>query len=715
MKKILLVISLISILFLVGCKTNENEINDKNNEVIIENEQQEVVDWVYDANYEKDITVDSYETEFGEVYNAKDIIVPFINIDSEDAVEANDEIKQIFDSAINNFNSGVSDKMTYVDECSYKEYINNNKLSVVVTYGVGATDVVHPEYYTYNFDLENGNEFSYEEAYAYAGLDSTNIDDNVKNAIRYKMKERFGSALVGEDFENYTNRSIENYENSLKDNTIKYFINEKGNLNIIVTLEAPVGRETFDTIVEVHSNDEIPNNIIVNETNQNEIDDELKSDEAMIIIQNYLNLQGEQEGSYEAFLESLELVDEVTFDRSVTVQDPNGISELWRTNIKYEEFKEKLLAYMSLNRFETFTKGFEEKDGYLYTLPLGASGYTFELYEIELKEKNDNHYVYTVKAIIREVELVKEYTIEATLIKENGKFVLDNYEYIQVQNISFDERTANFFEKQEEIKGDILRKEFNNIRLTKVDNYYELKADLIGALKIETQTLENAIKQIKNDKLEKLEIKTTSGEIVTIYSSKPKEIIDWHENEKNSSFYNENELDFYESGVLLYDDADWLDAESNEEWLDKNGVPMYVTTEDYYGQPWVRVSKQKDGYYLITRDALEFSMIGNLDTETGLAPIHGIVEKDAITIKLLANDKIVLDINDFYGNLPDDFKPHILTVEEYYNLSPKDGTAYTTEDNLAINISNMSDSNYYDIGLEIKDGMIYVVARNDGP
>ena len=69
------------------------------------------------------------------------------------------------------------------------------------------------------------------------------------------MKEKFGSALVGEDFENYTNRSIENYENSLKDNTIKYFINEKGNLNIIVTLEAPVGRETFDTIVEVHSKD----------------------------------------------------------------------------------------------------------------------------------------------------------------------------------------------------------------------------------------------------------------------------------------------------------------------------------------------------------------------------------------------------------------------------------------------------------------------------
>ena len=56
-----------------------------------------------------------------------------------------------------------------------------------------------------------------------------------------------------------------------------------------------------------------------------------------------------------------------------------------------------------------------------------------------------------------------------------------------------------------------------------------------------------------------------------------------------------------------------------------------------------------------------------------------------------------------------------LTVEEYYNFSPKDGTTKIIEDNLAINISNMSDSNYYDIGLEIKDEAIHVIARCDGP
>lgn len=90
-------------------------------------------------------------------------------------------------------------------------------------------------------------------------------------------------------------------------------------------------------------------------------------------------------------------------------------------------------------------------------------------------------------------------------------------------------------------------------------------------------------------------------------------------------------------------------------------------------------------------------------------------EKDAITIKLLADDKIVLETNGFSGN-SEDVKPEILTVEEYYNLSPKDGTSYVTEKGFKINVSDMvDDSMYHDNELEIREGMIHVVARYDGP
>lgn len=352
-------------------------------------------------------------------------------------------------------------------------------------------------------------------------------------------------------------------------------------------------------LIGCKTNENLPNDTIVNDTNQNKIEDELKNDEAMKIIQNYFDLQAKKASSYETFLESLELVDKVTFDEKVTMQDPNGISELRKTNIKYEEFKEKLLSYMSLNRFETFTNGFEEKDGYLYTLPLGATGYSFEPYEIELKEKNDNHYVYIVKAISREVELIEEYTTEATLVKENGKIVLDSYEHIQVENISFDVRTESFFTKKEEIKGDRLRQEFSNIRLAKVGNYYELKADLVGDVKIDTDVLENAIKEIETKKLEKIEIKTTSGEAIVIYGRKPQEIIDWHESVKNDPFYEEQGLKFEELGVPTYEDSDWLSAKSDDEWLNSEGIPMYVKPDF---EEWGVLKKEDDGYYLEGRN-----------------------------------------------------------------------------------------------------------------
>ena len=276
-------------------------------------------------------------------------------------------------------------------------------------------------------------------------------------------------------------------------------------------------------------------------------------------------------------------------------------------------------------------------------------------------------------------------------------------EVIDLNKIDFLERTSAFFNKQEEINGDRLRQEFSNISLVKKDKNYELKADLVGDVKIDTVILENAMKEIETKKLEKVEIKTTSEETVVIYGRKPQEIIDWHESIKNDP---EVEQSFALTGVPTYDDTDWISAKNDDEWLNAEGVPMYVLYDGKYDGGWVIIQKEDDGYYLYGRE------LAGRDTMWLLQTIN---EKDAISLTLLADDKIILDINDFYGNLPDDFKAKELTVEEYYNFSPKDGTTKIIEDNLAINISNMSDSNYYDIGLEIKDEAIHIIARCDGP
>ncbi len=275
-------------------------------------------------------------------------------------------------------------------------------------------------------------------------------------------------------------------------------------------------------------------------------------------------------------------------------------------------------------------------------------------------------------------------------------------EVVDLNITDFLERTTSFFSKREEIKGDRLRQEFSNIRLVKKDKNYELKADLLGDVKIDATILENAMKEIETKKLEKIEIKTTSEETAVIYGRKPQEIIEWHESVKNDP---EVEQSFALTGVPTYDDEDWISAKSDDEWLNAKGVPMYVWYDGKYDSGWVIIQKEGDGYYLHGRE---------LAGRDNMWLHQTINEKDAISLSLLADDKIVLDINNFYGNLPDDFKAKELTVEEYYNLSPKDGTTKIIEDNLAINISNMSDSNYYDNGLEIKDEAIHVIARYDG-
>ena len=238
--------------------TTDNTSNSTNTNSLV-SKLDDTKDWVYDAEYTKNVTEDSYST-----YYAKDIVVPYININSSYSNTANSEIKKVFDDAIKIYNDGASGKMTYVDECGYKKYVTDNSLSVILTYGVGATDVVHPKYYTYNIDLKTGNQLSYEEVYNIAGLSSSNIDSKVENAITKIMQDKLkglkdpqkdtgdgGYYPEGTNFNTYNNESISNYKKSISDNTLKYFLSDNGKLNIVVKLSIPAGTGEFDTIITV--------------------------------------------------------------------------------------------------------------------------------------------------------------------------------------------------------------------------------------------------------------------------------------------------------------------------------------------------------------------------------------------------------------------------------------------------------------------------------
>ena len=75
-------------------------------------------EYIYDAQYEKNVNKDSYVMG-NKTYYAKDIVVPFININSSYVTDANNEIKTVFDQAITSYNNGTK----YIDQCNYTKYI----------------------------------------------------------------------------------------------------------------------------------------------------------------------------------------------------------------------------------------------------------------------------------------------------------------------------------------------------------------------------------------------------------------------------------------------------------------------------------------------------------------------------------------------------------------------------------------------------------------
>ena len=137
--------------------------------------------WIYHAPYDKNVLANSYDTAY-ETYQAKDIVVPYINIDSEDAKKANEEIKKGFDEAINVYNEGVENKTSFV-KIVYEKFIDNNLASVNLMFGKGGTDVIRPDYYPYTFDLTTGKLLSFEELYQRFNLNKNQIERKIKEEI----------------------------------------------------------------------------------------------------------------------------------------------------------------------------------------------------------------------------------------------------------------------------------------------------------------------------------------------------------------------------------------------------------------------------------------------------------------------------------------------------------------------------------------------------
>lgn len=183
------------------------------------------------------------------------------------------------------------------------------------------------------------------------------------------------------------------------------------------------------------------------EEKENLANNYLDNETARTIIQSYLNIVGAKAGSPEAVLgiEEIGLI-----DRNSEIPGGDNVDkEGYRSsNINYEDFKNKMLQYMTEELFNEFF-GYKNVGGKLYVFDGGATGIWFDIKEISLISSNENTCKYTIRAIeyppeegmncVGEVELQKnkdgKYVVSAlgwTLVEEPENNDIDSNEVVGI-------------------------------------------------------------------------------------------------------------------------------------------------------------------------------------------------------------------------------------------------------------------------------------------
>ncbi len=218
-------------------------------------------DYVYDADYSYDnkytefvrkegndkvININRYglsvSGRIGKQY-LSDLKVPYLNINSDYAKTSNEEIKKIYIEYAKRFDACAEINQDKAVSCSqiltYKTFKYNDILSVVIISSIQATSKWVLNYNIYNIDLTSGKEIKYSDMVSTLGYDKDTLLDEEKELLKNKMNELWGTdfdlntSCFVED-KNCYNTANKMLETSINDGSILYFVNDNGNLNILV-------------------------------------------------------------------------------------------------------------------------------------------------------------------------------------------------------------------------------------------------------------------------------------------------------------------------------------------------------------------------------------------------------------------------------------------------------------------------------------------------
>ena len=235
--------------------------------------------YVYDSPYLPQNPAEGYFIG-NDYYDVNKIVVPYINIESTSATDANNKIHAFYDEAITKYNEYASTKNAFI-KVDYKYFMNKNVISVVVEKIEGGNSVPQNTYLTINYDLVNNKVLDYNEVYKLAGFDDTTIDLTAKyeteNSSFYKV---YGSLFNEESLVVSKDETNKDYINRKNSNEINYFIDSKGNLVIDTNYVIPNNGALRRLLKINKSNEQQPaapenpnaNNVETNSVDNNVVD-----------------------------------------------------------------------------------------------------------------------------------------------------------------------------------------------------------------------------------------------------------------------------------------------------------------------------------------------------------------------------------------------------------------------------------------------------------
>ena len=149
---------------------------------------------------------------------------------------------------------------------------------------------------------------------------------------------------------------------------------------------------------------------------------ELTTQQATEIVKEYLKIKG----SYQGSPIGMSILTKLNVDAD---DNTSNVDNYLKTNIKYVDFKNEMLKYMTEELFATFIY-YKDINGTLYVFDGGATGIEYSDVELELNNQKENTYEYNVKTLRHPPEEGERVSYKMTL-----KYVNDNYVVSGMENL----------------------------------------------------------------------------------------------------------------------------------------------------------------------------------------------------------------------------------------------------------------------------------------